>query len=835
MAHVNALPKAQLRSISERMQATMREMDVTFNVYRDLKEAQPSTPNRRAWSCDILPHIFSKEDWDLISCGLRQRLRAFELFLRDIYGPKEILRQNAIPLRPVLGSPSYLHAALGVPASGGFYLHLCGTVLMRGEDGRWMVKAHQFTRSSGIAYMMQNRRILARVHPELFKERPIASIADTPLEILEQLQTLAPPNRTDFTAVLLTPGPGSTVYSEHSFLARRMGLQLVVGGDLIVLDDKVYMKVVGGLEQVKLIYNRLAHEYLDPLVCRRDSLIGVPGLIHCIRKGTVALVNSLGCELADDRALLSFAPKIIRFYLGEAPILPTLPTYWLGDIDQLEMVLSDLSAYRIRRLTGEDVLGNWRGGLLTNRDEKLIRQELRRQPEAYVAQPAFEGAATVCFDGPNRVNRSQDHVIFALRRGEEFEVIPGALTRVSSDLSALTSFQGGGGSKDTWVLSGAPHEHEAYLPRGREPMISARRITSRVAEASYWLGRYLERLNSLCYMIQTIEGLELEELSAAERKIYKPVWSRLLPPLESPAGARRSIGSAMDRYHLMFKPDAPGTAYALAASSMRNAESIQECLTPEAWSILAELRQVVFKSRYHPVMPEPLAVRQTRRVSELVTRLIPQYFATMESTVLADESRHLCVFGQMLERAIITANAVLAMQSALAEQAQRSSAFDHATEIELAAFLRLLGTRDAYRRVYQMRAQPEQVLAILWSNPETPRAVYYCLARCAALLREPSLAVARGTAATLESIEGLLQLLSQIDWGEYLTPENTVLAPRDPAKPRSRKSSALGSLLSDLYASLTSIHGTANDGFLSHHAFFARPAQPLLEGFADAV
>jgi uncharacterized alpha-E superfamily protein len=698
-----------------------------------------------------------------------------------------------------------------------------------------MVKSHQFTRASGIAYMMQNRRILARVNSEIFEDQPIASIADTPLEILDQLQTLAPADHRDFTAVLLSPGPGSAVYSEHSFLARRMGLQLVMGGDLVVLNDKLYMKVVGGLEQVELIYNRLSHEYIDPLVCRRDSLIGVPGLIHCIRKGTVSMVNALGCELADDRALLCFSSQIIRFYLGEDPILSTLATLWLGDIDQRELVLSNLNRYRIRRLSGEDMLGSVRGNTLTSREEQAIRQELRRDPQSYVAQLVDEGANTICFDGPNRVTRTQDHVVFALRKGENFDVFPGALTRVSGEHSLITPFQIGGSSKDSWVLLDEPHDATALMPRSREMGLGPRKITSRVAEASYWLGRYLERLNSLCYMIQTIESLEIEELNAAERKLYRPIWNRLLPPLESASGTRRSIASATDRYILMFKPNAPDGCVALSAMALRNAESIQECLTPEAWSILAELSQHFTKSRFHSAIHEALGVRRTRRVSEAATRLIPQYFATMESTILADESRHLCVFGQMLERAIITANAVLAMQSALSEQIQRPLAFDHATEIELSAFLRLLGTRDAYRRVYQMRAQPEQVLSILWSNHETPRSVYYCLTRCAAILREPAMAEARGTATTLESIDGLMDVLSRIRWGEYVLPENAVPLPRDPAKPRSRKFSALGDLLGELFRSLASVHHIANDGFLSHQAFISNPGQPLLEGFNHGV
>ncbi len=814
----DAMDRRDLNALGDRLDATMREMDVTFNIAR---AAGSTGAARRPWTCDVLPHVFAPEEWELIARGAAQRLRAFELFLRDVYGPKEILRHEIVPLRPVLGSPGYLHPAIGVPPSAGSYLHLCSLVLTRALDGRWMVKSHQLTRTAGLSYMIQNRRILARVNPDIFEGTSVASIADTPLEILDQLQALAPTGSKDFTAVLLTPGPGSPVYSEHSFLARRTGLQLAVGSDLVVLNDKVYLKIVGGLEQVELIYTRLREDYLDPLVCRRDSLLGVPGLIHCLRRGSVAMVNSLGSELADDRALLCFSNQIIRFYLGEAPILPTLPTYWMGDPDQREVVLSDLGRYRIRRLTGEDVLGSWRGLPPSAKEELAIRQALKHDPQGYVAQIAAEGAETVCFDRTVRQARVQDHVLFALRRGDRFDLVPGALTRTSGDHSLLTSLEAGGGSKDSWVLESPSTEHgeQAFgaRPRARaaDLHLGERIITSRVAESCYWLGRYLERLNHLSVLIQTIETIELEELNPAERKLYRPVWSRLLPPLETPSKIRRGLGSRLERYQLLLKPDEPDSGASLAERGYRNGEAVQECLTPEAWAILAELHDLFDRRRFRTGASETLVVRTTRRLSEGAARLVPQFFATMEATMLADEGRHLCLFGRMLERASITAHSVFAVQNALSDPLERSPGFDHATEIELSAFLRLLGTRDAYRRVYQMRAQPLHVLEILWQNPEAPRSVMYCLGICADILREPAVRSARGTGRVQEHIAMMLDVLRRVHWQDHLG--------------AAAGGGQLEDLLSNLYALVRQLHEVVSDNFLNHQAFIPNPDQGVLQ------
>src|SRR5262249_371742 len=267
--------------------------------------------------------------------------------------------------------------------------------------------------------------------------------------------------------VLLSPGPANPFYSEDGFLARRMGIPLVQGRDMLVLDDRVYLKTIAGLQRVNAILSSVSERYLDPLALDSASEVGVPGLVHCLRMRTVALVNSLGSQLADDRSLLCFASRIIRYYLGEAPVLPTVPTLWLGDIDQREMVLAELSGYRIMPLHGDAIPGGGAGP----REEPALRQEIQRAPHLYVAQSAEPGAITLALDEGRRVERRLDHLIFALRHGSGFEVFPGALTRLAPIGKPLVSTALGGASKDTWVPTSV-----ADLPSAVDDSISRTRV-----------------------------------------------------------------------------------------------------------------------------------------------------------------------------------------------------------------------------------------------------------------------------------------------------------------------------------------------------------------------
>lgn len=808
---IQQLRQGELRVLDERMEATLREMGVTFNPS---KTEEP-------WTCDLLPHIFSLEDWDIIARGTQQRLKAFELFLQDVYGRREILRSGAIPIQPVLGSPHYQNASIGLPRPQGAYLHLSGVCLTRNTRGELTVKHHHFSRSSGISYMMQNRRALARVLPEIFQTTAVRSLAGTPLAVIEEVRSTATGLRHEPSVVLLTPGPDSPVYSAHGFLARRMGIPLVQGGDLLVLEDRLYLKTVRGLKLVDAIYNRVADAWLDPLVFRRDSMLGVPGLIHCLRRGTVTIINGIGSQLADDRSLLCFAAKIIRYYLAEDPILPSTPTYWLGDIDQREMVLENIDAYQIRPILGADLASG-------DKPSSEFMAEIRKEASQFVAQPIDSGATTVHFDNGRKVELQQDHIVYALRDRDSYEVFPGALTRV---------FFGAGNtqrpewiSKDTWVL-GDVSERAFVQSRPRrfsEVNLPSRDVTSRVADSFYWMGRYLERAHHQAYLIQVVETLETEELNTAERKLYRPMWNRLLPPLEtSTGGSRRSMTTRLDRYKLVLLPE-PGSVLSTFNRAIGNAESIQECISPEAWAPLISLRSLFQRAKFNDKTTDDECMRVARRLSETVTRRIPQFFSIASNTMLADDGWRFCQIGEMLERAIITSNSVISIAGSLTREAQ-------ATEIELSAFLRLLGTRDAYRRVFQMRAEPIPVLELLWQHSQAPRSVLRCLQQCLDLLRDSASPESAGTEKALHGIEALIHKIKRIDWSDFLRAPADEDTPPTLITTSSARPDALEPLMIDLLNSTQDVHQLISDSFLSHQAYIAQTVQPYLQGLQHGI
>lgn len=795
----------------------MREMGVTFDVSR----VRPW--GSRPWFCDLLPQIFTQQEWEPLTAGIRQRMRAFECFLQDIYSKKEILREEQIPIQPVLGSALFQRAAANLPPPAGAYLHLSGASVCRLPDGELAVKHHYFSNASGISYMIQNRRALARVIPQSFQETSIHSISDVPTDLVEVLRSFS--GEPDPTVVLLSPGPGSAVYSEHSFLARRMGIPLVQGGDLLVLNDAVFLKTVSGLEKVEVIYSRVSDQWLDPLEFRSDSLLGVPGLVHCIRKGTVAVVNAVGSQLADDRSLLPFAPQIIRYYLGERPILKTLPTFWLGDIDQREMVLADLENYTIRPLYGERIFLGGDGRKPGAAQLEAMHREIRANASQFVAQPQACDAETVCYADGQRKTRRQDHIVFALRTPEgSYEVFPGALTRVSTEETRFTASELGGGSKDTWVQVGDEDEEKhVEVHRPQETILPAQHVTSRVAEAFYWLGRYLERGLSLANMIATIEALELEELNPTERTLYRPVWNRILPPLEGAgAGRRRTISSPVGRYRLTLDTEEPGSVVSTILRAAGNAESVLETLSVEAWGVMNSLRDQFKSTKFRPNLQPDVLAATSRRLCDRARQLVPQFFGTAEYTMLADGGWMFCEIGQLIERAAITANAVASIAGPLIERSAVGG--EHAIEIRLSAFLRMLNSRDVYRRVYQMRIEPEPMLELLWKNPLVPRSVAGCLRGCLDRISGAQDTSSPATGRAVAAIESLVQVIQATDW------EN-LLADREPPG----KTTPLQAHCDQLLARVLGIHDLIADAFLNHQIHMRHETPTLFPGLKNAL
>ncbi|MBV9280086.1 MAG: circularly permuted type 2 ATP-grasp protein [Chloroflexi bacterium] len=409
----------------------------------------------RIWPYDLLPRIITGAEWATIERGLAQRITALNLFLEDIYHEARILTQGVVPRHLVYSCRHFRREMRGVRVPGDVYVSVAGTDLVRLPDGRFAVLEDNLRVPSGVSYMLVNRQVMKRVFSVLFSAYDVCPIDHYGQALLATLQHLAPTGAADPTIVLLTPGVYNSAYFEHAFLARRMGIELVEGRDLLVHGARVYVRTTAGPRRVDVIYRRVDDDFLDPLTFRPDSILGVPGLLHAYRAGNVALANSIGTGVADDKALYAYVPAIIRYYLGEDPILPNVDTYLLSDASQRRYVLEHLSDLVVKDVGMSGGYGMLIGPHSTAEQREHFRQRILAEPRSYIAQPTLALSRAPCFLDGGIEPRHVDLRPFSLFHGRA-TVVPGGLTRVALPRGSLVvNSSQGGGSKDTWVLHGA--------------------------------------------------------------------------------------------------------------------------------------------------------------------------------------------------------------------------------------------------------------------------------------------------------------------------------------------------------------------------------------------
>jgi uncharacterized circularly permuted ATP-grasp superfamily protein len=403
---------------------------------------------------DLVPRIITAEEWHKIERGLEQRVRALNLFLHDIYHAATILHQGIVPLELVLGSSGYRREMRGMDVPLGVYTHVVGSDLVRDASGEFYVLEDNLRTPSGVSYVVENRRVLKRVWSQIFHGYDVRPVEGYAQNLLDVLRAVAPEDADDEpTVVLLTPGVYNSAYFEHAFLAKGMGVQMVEGGDLFVDDGLVYMRTTRGPQRVHVIYRRVDDDYLDPLAFRPDSILGVPGLLASYRMGRVTLVNGPGAGIADDKAIYAYVPSIIRYYLNEDPILPTIRTYQASTPDDLQFILEHIAELVVKSVNESGGYGMLVGPHSTRAEQDEFRDRVRAHPRNYIAQPTLALSRHPCWVDDHFEGRHVDLRPFLLF-GRDVRVTPGGLTRVAMRRGSLVvnSSQGGGG-KDTWVLA----------------------------------------------------------------------------------------------------------------------------------------------------------------------------------------------------------------------------------------------------------------------------------------------------------------------------------------------------------------------------------------------
>jgi uncharacterized circularly permuted ATP-grasp superfamily protein len=423
-----------------------RRVGITFAVYGEEAGAERLIP------FDIVPRIITADEWRLLFRGLRQRVTALNAFIADIYHDQEILKAGRIPPEQVLCNTQYRPEMQGIEVPGDIYAHIAGIDVIRAGEGEFMVLEDNLRVPSGVSYMLEDRKVMMRLFPELFASYAVEPVEHYPDILLDNLRSVAPPGVSDPTVVLLTPGAANSAYFEHAFLAQQMGIELVEGQDLVVRDGYVFMRTTQGPQRVHVIYRRIDDDYLDPLAFRPDSMLGVPGLLAAYRAGNVSVANAIGTGVADDKSIYPYVPDMIRFYLGEEPVIANVQTFMLRREEDRAYALAHLDELVVKEVHGAGGYGMLIGPKATREELAQFRALIEAHPERYIAQPTLALSTCPTFVDEGLAPRHIDLRPFVLS-GKDVRIVPGGLTRVALRQGSLVvNSSQGGGTKDTWVL-----------------------------------------------------------------------------------------------------------------------------------------------------------------------------------------------------------------------------------------------------------------------------------------------------------------------------------------------------------------------------------------------
>jgi len=822
------LTPAHRQTLRVRLRAAIRTASLA-ELSPEKSSLRRDGETRPFWELEPVPLVLPAAEWAQLEAGLRQRARLANAFLFDAYGGQLVLRDGLLPPEIVLNDPYYRRACLDLEPERKRPAMLLCFDLVKTAAG-WLVTGTHTNSPTGLGIAVQNRRFLSQEAGEIYRALPDHhSIVNFPLQLLDTLKQLAPRAAIDRAGgpaiVLLTAGPHDPFYAEHSFLARKMGLPLVQGDDLLVFDNRVYFKTIAGLEPVDVIYRRLNDAHIDPVVFSTDrETVGVPGLLQCIRRGGVTVANAIGSGLAESRALDAYLPRLTRFYLGEKPLLPGLPTYTCGDTDQLDFVLEASDAYRLRAVhdprLGDPSLHQPEPALFGPRG---LAREVRENPFGYVAQkilcplPLQPGAK---HSPPFRLSA------YVLVQDQACLVMPGGLVRLGPDDPLPDRL---GLTADALVLQNDPatgRENQAGDDRSAapgEPAAPPTPLGSRTAENLFWLGRYLERAETTARMLSILDDVALEEIPARDRRRWLPVWQGLL---EATGHAETQRMTLRTRPHEAFSPETArrmtldahhaSSIYTSVRLAADNARRLRDHLSPEAWVLLPGLVASLDAARRKTLHPHPAAVEDiTAKTVARVLVDLNAFLGTAERTMVHDAAWYFLRLGAHLERAIMTCSALRhALGAGAKPVADREAP-------ELSALLRLLGSQDAYRRLYQAHSQPLFIADLLLRQGAAPRSLFHNLANILNRLRAIRGAQGGPTAAEL-AVEEMLSTLRTLNLDPFFADPAGEQA--SAAAPHT-KTSPLGEFLAGLLARLNTVHPLLSDHYFSHQARVAPGAQ----------
>ena len=690
-------------------QHLIRDNGVTYNVYADPRgTAGP-------WQLDPVPLVVSAADARRVGAGLIQRGRLLEQVLADIYGPQRLLRDGLLPPELVFPNPGFLRPVHGLTPPGGRFLHLYAANLGRAADGAWHVLGDRAQAPSGAGYALENRIVMTRTLPEAFRDCRVQRLALFFRAFRDSLRAIAPRNRDNPRVVLLTPGPLNETYFEHAYLARYLGYTLAEGGDLTVRDNRVYLKVLGGLQPVDVIFRRLDDDYCDPLELRPDSFLGVPGLTHAVRTGNVAVANALGTGVIETPALLPYLPRLCRELLGEDLKLPSVPAWWCGDPDGLRYVLDHLADLVIKPAVR--VAGTEPGfpSELSRADRAALADRIRARPREFTALGRLDLSSAPVLAGGRLVPRPVVVRTYLTADRDDFMVMPGGLTRVAgTDGAPVVSMRRGGGSKDTWVLADGPVSDFSLLASsGRVVLTRGGDLPSRAADNLFWLGRYAERAEGLTRLLRGI-AVRLAERTGLADAPELPALLRVLAlhrrPTAPDAEDHPPADPAAELIPAVFDSSDPGSLGAAVRAVRRVAGVVRDLISLDMWRVLNGLGDF-------PVDPaargdDPTPADALGLLNRTVITLAAFGGLAAESMTRAEGWRFLDL-GRRLERSL---HLLTLLKGAVAYPRRDEGPV-------LDAVLEVADSGMTYRRRYMSSLRAEAVLDLLVFDETNPRSL----------------------------------------------------------------------------------------------------------------
>ncbi|ALI02011.1 molybdopterin oxidoreductase [Pseudomonas sp. FW306-02-F02-AA] len=705
---------AQLLQRQALLARQIQENGVTYNVYADPKGAD------RPWELDLLPHVMAADEWQQLSAGIAQRARLLNAVLADLYGPQRLIAEGLLPAELVFGHNNFLWPCQGIQPPDGAFLHLYAVDLARTPDGRWWVTADRTQAPSGAGYALENRTIVSRAFPELYRDLQVQHLAGFFRTLQETLARQAPSADEVPLVVLLTPGRFNESYFEHLYLARQLGYPLVEGGDLTVRDATVYLKTLSGLRRVHAIMRRLDDDFCDPLELRTDSALGVPGLLDAVRQGRVLVANALGSGVLESPGLLGFLPKINQFLFGEELILPSIATWWCGEPPVLAQALEKMPELLIKPAFPSQSFASVLGRDLSEKQRQDLSERMQARPYAYVAQELAQLSQAPIWqaeDGQLQ-HRAIGMRVYAVASQDGYRVLPGGLTRVAAEPDAeVVSMQRGGASKDTWVLGErAPIGEQWKTQRTLGVHDLVRRdpyLPSRVVENLFWFGRYCERCDDSARLLRImltryVDGDDPQALQAA----VDLGESLLLLPDEGELPERLLTALCGDDWAFSLRSNLQRLQW--AASQVRGK------LSRENWQALVELQRDAMELETE----EPDFGERLDFLNRLVMSLAAlSGFALDDMT--RDEGWRFLMIGRRIER-------LQFLGSSLAAFLRGAGAFDQAG---LEWLLELGNSSITYRSRYLAVAQLIPVLDVLLLDEQNPHGVLFQLKLVARTLK----------------------------------------------------------------------------------------------------